>query len=264
MFPRYLADIPPPTGQTRDFNYCIRLDNQTDYPNYLIVAKISSRSSQEYFSDPIVLNPGTCLPMGRVLYRPQITLFAVPKSKVSPDDLFKLEFNRFSQLRIVDPEGNSVGIIDKENSQYFNPKAQEQAQQRDPRYGVKVREGDRVLPIEREHSGTVLKSAKVLASNGIPAKVLASNGIPASPVIRKPGSAPFWDSGRTIEGHYTISTLTDQTFTIKESRRVTNGMGMDLLVLPLLGVILLVMVKWYHQRSQLNPSNQHSKTSNNP
>lgn len=249
-------------GKTSDFDYCIRLDNLTDYPNYLIVAKISS--SQNYFSDPIVLNPGTCLSMGRSVYRPKIALFAVPKSKVSPDDLFKLELNRFSGLRVVDPEGNLVGISDGDNSQYFDPKAQEQAQQRYPQDTYKIREGDRVMRIELEHLGTVLKSAKFLASNGIPAKFLASNGMPASPVIHKPPVVPFWNEGRTIEGHYTISTLTDQTFTIKESQRDTNGMGMSLLVLPLLGVILLVMVKWYHQRSQLNPSNKHSKTSNNP
>ena len=253
MFPRYLADVAPPMGRTRDFDYCIRLDNLTAYPDYLIVAKISS--SQNYSSGPLVLNPGTCLSMGRSIYRPQITLFAVPKAKVSPDDLFRLEYSRFIFGRIVDPEGNLMGIIDgRDNSQYFNPKAQEQAQQREPQDGYEVREGDRVLPIEREHSGTVLKDAKVLAANGIP----------ASPVIHKPSSGPFWDEGRTIEGHYTIATLTDQTFTIKESQRDTNGMGLSLLGLPLLGVILLVMVKWYHQRAQLHPSDQHSATSNKP
>ncbi len=263
MFPRYLADVAPPMGQTRDFDYCIRLANLTAYPHYLIVAKISS--SQNYSSGPLVLNPGTCLSMGRSIYRPQITLFAVPKAKVSPDDLFKLAYSRFIFGRIVDPEGNLVGILDnRENSQYFDPKAQEQAQQRDPQDGYEVREGDRVLPIA--YSGTVLKSAKVLAANGIPAKVLTADGIPVSPpsVIRTPASAPFWDEGKTIEGHYTIATLTDQTFTIKESQRDTNGMGMSLLVLPLLGVILLVMVKWYHQRSQLHPSDKHSATSDKP
>jgi hypothetical protein len=267
MFPRYyLADIPPPTGRTRAFDYCIRLANLTAYPHYLIVAKISSRlTRQDDSSDPLVLNPGTCLSMGEVRERPQITLFAVSKAKVSPDDLFNLELTRDTGLRIVDPEGNLVGIIDsREKSQYFDPKAQEQAQ-RNPQDGsYEVREGDRVLPIA--YSGTVLKDAKVLASNGIPAKVLAADGIPVSPssVIRPPSSAPFWDEGKTIEGHYTIATLTEQTFTIQESQRETKGMGLSLLGLPLLGVILLVMVKWYHQRSQLHPSDKHSATSNKP
>ncbi|MBD2038255.1 hypothetical protein H6F76_25205 [Leptolyngbya sp. FACHB-321] len=254
MFPRYLADVAPPTGRTRAFDYCIRLDNLTAYPHYLIVAKISSRlTGQDDSSDPLVLNPGTCLSMGRVTDRPQITLFAVSKAKVSPDDLFNLELTSFSGLRIVDPEGNLVGIIDsREKSHYFDPKAQEQAQQPDPKYGFEVREGDRVLPIA--YSGTVLKDAKVLAANGIP----------ASPTIRTPSTAPFWAEGKTIEGHYTIATLTDQTFTIQESQRDTNGMGMSLLGLPLLGVILLVMVKWYHQRAQLHPSDKHSATSDKP
>jgi hypothetical protein len=251
MFPQYLADIAPPTGETRNFEYCIRLDNLTDYPEYLIVAKLSSQidGGNRVPTSPIVLKPGTCLSMGRT-YRPQITLFAVPKSKVTPDDLFELEIGT---LQIFAPDGSLMGIDNGPNqSPYFNPKIQEQVQRNPHDDFPNVREGDVV--VESLYSGTVLKSPKVLESKGIP----------ALPPILKPSSVPFWDSGKTIEGHYTITTLGDDTFTIKESGHSTDWMGTHLLLLPLLGVILLVMVKWYHQRSRLSPSDHHSKTSNHP
>jgi hypothetical protein len=258
MFPKYLADLAPPMGETRNFNYCIRLENLTDYSEYLIVAKLSSQvrgeEEKSFPPSPVVLKSGTCSSMRSVLmsgvyYRPQITLFAVPKSKVTPNDLFKLESNT---LRIVDPIGNLMGIFNSQNQvQYFNPKIQEQVQQRDPHI-LNYREGDKLLPVL--YSETVLKSPKILESKGIP----------ASPPIVKPDSVPFWDSGKTIEGHYTITTLAGNTFTIKKSGSSTDWMGVHLLILPLLGVILLVMVKWYHQRSRLSPSDNHSETSNHP
>lgn len=244
MFPQYLADIAPPMGKTRDFDYCVSLNNLPDYPEYLIVAQISLPGAPA-LTAPIILEPGTCLSMGRVYNRPQITLFALPKSQVSPDELFALESN---MERIIDARGNFVGVANPANqhTQYFNPKIQAQVQQSHREYGV--REGDRILPTL--YPGTVLKFAQLLNIKGIP----------TSHPIRKPSTAPFWDAGKTVEGHYTITSLTDSTFTIEE---IGREVGWNyLFVLPLLGMILLVMLKWNRKRFKLKAPEHPSGTPN--
>jgi hypothetical protein len=189
MFPFYLADLPPPAGETTNFDYCVSLNNLTKHSDYLVVAQVFYPNRSRDISPYWVMTSETCLPLeGR---RPQVNLFAVPKAQITKSDLVQL-----------------------------NPDMQ----------GMKAPDG-RLLRIW--YTGTALKSFEIVESKGIP----------ASDTIKRPFSVPFWDGNQTVVDRYTITTLTENSFTIKHAGRDGGLSGVQLLALPLLGIMLLFLVK---------------------
>ncbi len=80
-----LADVPPPDGFTRNFNYCIKINNLAKYPNHLLFAQIASQNGNIAASPYILIKADRCLDLKG--YRPIANIVAIPKNKVKSKDL---------------------------------------------------------------------------------------------------------------------------------------------------------------------------------
>jgi hypothetical protein len=80
-----LADVAPNAGYTRNFEYCIKINNLTKYPNYLLFAQIRSPTSKP--GAYIQIQADRCLPING--YRPVANVVAIAKTKIKTSDLTK-------------------------------------------------------------------------------------------------------------------------------------------------------------------------------
>jgi hypothetical protein len=80
-----LADALPSIGSTRNFKYCIKINNLAKYPNHLLFAQIASQNANIAASPYILITTDRCLDMNG--YRPIANIVAIPKNKVTNKDL---------------------------------------------------------------------------------------------------------------------------------------------------------------------------------
>jgi hypothetical protein len=80
-----LADVAPPAGATRNFQYCVKIVNLNKYPNYLLFARVSSPTDSP--SPYIQIQANRCQPVEG--YRPSLTIQAIAKNRVKSSDLQK-------------------------------------------------------------------------------------------------------------------------------------------------------------------------------
>jgi hypothetical protein len=202
MLQTIIADVPPPLGETRNFDYCISLNNLTDYADYWIVAQTSFGSGR-HVSPYWVVKPESCVVLAG--YRPEVKLVAVPKASVVATDLVEVSRNTIDRLDPIDRNGNNLILSE---------------------------------------TGIALKSSTIAKTKGIP----------ATEKIYKPASVPLWRDGQKIEARYTITTLTPNTFVIQLAGQGRGWFSIQLIVLPLLGLLLLGMILWNrkHQQARKN------------
>ena len=82
-----LADVPPPTGFTRNFDYCFKVVNLDRYPDHFFFARLGSQNP----NNPIfyrLIKPNTCIPASA--YRPIVIITAIQKNQIQPNDLENL------------------------------------------------------------------------------------------------------------------------------------------------------------------------------
>jgi hypothetical protein len=75
----------PSTGYTRNFDYCLKLINVDQHPNYLFFARIGSINPGLPTAPYILFQENQCVPIEG--YRPVITVVAIAKTHITPGDL---------------------------------------------------------------------------------------------------------------------------------------------------------------------------------
>jgi hypothetical protein len=80
-----LADVAPNAGYTKNFDYCLKINNLKKYPNHLFFSQVRSRN-QLQSSDPyLLIKTDKCISING--YIPVATITAIPKNKVKSNDL---------------------------------------------------------------------------------------------------------------------------------------------------------------------------------
>ena len=82
-----LADLPPSSGYTRNFSYCIKITNLSEYSDYLFFFKIKSANPNLPTSDYIQIKENQCFSLQG--YRPIAEIGAILSEEVKPSDLIQ-------------------------------------------------------------------------------------------------------------------------------------------------------------------------------
>jgi hypothetical protein len=90
MFNALLADLPPPPGLTKNFNYCFKVVNLDRYPDHLFFARLGSENDSLTVLYQLI-EPNVCMQASG--YRPITTITAIPKTQIQPNDLEPLNDN---------------------------------------------------------------------------------------------------------------------------------------------------------------------------
>jgi hypothetical protein len=80
-----IADVAPDAGYTRNFSYCIKINNLKQYPNYLLFAQTRSENSSIPPGAYIQIKSDRCIPIEG--YRVIASITAIEKNKVQTKDL---------------------------------------------------------------------------------------------------------------------------------------------------------------------------------
>jgi hypothetical protein len=81
-----IADISPPADQTSNFDYCIKIINLDQYPNYRIFVNVGRQNEdpQKVDREYMLAKSDRCIPLAG--YRPEARIAAIPKDLVKPQD----------------------------------------------------------------------------------------------------------------------------------------------------------------------------------
>jgi hypothetical protein len=80
-----LADVAPPPGSTSNFDYCVKIVNLQQYPNYLLFINIGSANPSLPTSGYLLVKADRCIPLAG--YRPVAKVAAIAKERVNSKDL---------------------------------------------------------------------------------------------------------------------------------------------------------------------------------
>lgn len=80
-----LADVAPDAGYTKNFDYCLKINNLKKYPNHLFFVQVRSPTQLQSSNPYVLVKTDKCISING--YMPVATITAIPKHKVKSNDL---------------------------------------------------------------------------------------------------------------------------------------------------------------------------------